>query len=92
MQRSTRATTQPLRTLVAAALAAAALVGTLATVPASARVIPGDGRVGVYQGLTPGTQDGIGQCPVRRLDDHLVRCDHLTGGAAVAPSWLLPAL
>jgi hypothetical protein len=46
----------------------------------------------VYQGLTPGTQGGIGQCPVRRLDDHLVRCDHLTGGAAVAPSWLLPEL
>ena len=67
-------------------------VGTVATVPAGARVIPGDGRVGVYQGLTPGTQDAIGQCPVRRLDNHLVRCDHLTGGAAVTASWLPPEL
>jgi hypothetical protein len=92
MHRSTRATTTPLRPLVAAALAAATLFGTLAAVPASARVIPGDGRVGVYEGLTPGTQDRIRQCPVRRLDDHLVRCDHLTGGAAVAPSWMQPAL
>ena len=92
MQRSTHATTQRLRRLVAAALAAATLVGTAATVPAGARVIPGDGRVGVYQGLTPGTQDAIGQCPVRRLDNHLVRCDHLTGGAAVAASWLAPEL
>jgi hypothetical protein len=91
MHRSTRAKNQPLRQFVAAALAAAALVGTLAAVPASARVFPGDGRVSLYEVLTPGTQDRIDRCPVRRLDDHLVRCDHLTGGDAVAPSWL-PAL
>lgn len=88
MHRSTRTTTPLLRPLVAAALAAVTLFGTLAAAPASARVIPGDGRVGLYTVPTSGTQDRIGQCPVRRLDDQLVRCDHLTGGDAVAPSWL----
>jgi hypothetical protein len=86
MIRSTRATTAILRPLVAAALAVTALVLTLlATVPAGARPVADDGRVGAY-GV--GTGDRIDQCPVRRLDDHLVRCDHLTGGGAVAPSWL----
>jgi hypothetical protein len=92
MNRSTQASTAILRPLVAASLAATVLVLTLlAAVPAGARAVPDDGRVGVSQVLTPGAQDQIDRCPVRRLDDHLVRCDHLTGGDAVAPSWL-PAL
>jgi hypothetical protein len=89
MNRHTRATTAILRPLVASALAVTALVLTLlATVPAGARPVADDGRVSGYGVLTPGTGDRIDQCPVRRVDDHLVRCDHLTGGGAVAPSWL----
>jgi hypothetical protein len=66
-----------------AAAAAATLLGGLATAPAAARPDPGDPipiRLSTYDR----------NCPLSRIDNHLVRCDYLTGGLPYALSPGLP--
>ena len=64
-----------------AALLSLLLVGTGAST-ASARPDPGD--VG-----SPGDTTSGQNCPLRRIDTQLVRCDNLTGAGVSAPLFIL---
>jgi hypothetical protein len=64
----------------AAALLSLLLVATGAST-ASARPDPGD--AGSAGDVTSGQN-----CPLRRIDTQLVRCDNLTGAGVSAPLWI----
>ncbi len=62
----------------AAVIAPATLVAALAVSPAAARPDPGGPipvRFSIYEQ----------NCPLRRIDSQVVRCDHLTGAGVQAP-------
>lgn len=60
----------------------AVLVG-VGALPAAAR--PDDGRPGPPRVVVFESQDN---CPLRRLDRQLVRCDNLTGDGVAAPLFI----
>ena len=71
---------------LATALALSAVLAGVGTLPAAAR--PDDGRGG-----RPGTPRVVvvnagRDCPLRRLDRQLVRCDNLTGAGVPAPLFI----
>jgi hypothetical protein len=64
-----------------AAAAAAALLSGLVAIPAAARLDPGEPVPVRFS-----TDDR--NCPLRRIDTQLVRCDDLTGAGVSAPIWV----
>ena len=71
---------------VGAALVLSAVLAGVGALPAAAR--PDDGRGG-----QPGTPRVVAvyddrDCPLRRIDRQLVRCDNLTGAGAPAPLFI----
>ena len=64
----------------AAATAAATIIVGLATIPGTARPDPG----GQFQVRFSSYEN----CPLKRIDTQLVRCDLLTGAGVPAPPWV----
>jgi hypothetical protein len=72
----------PVSRLATTLALSAVLVGVVA-LPAAAR--PDDGRSGPPPVVVVESQHN---CPLRRLDRQLVRCDNLTGDAVAAPLFI----
>jgi hypothetical protein len=68
---------------LATALALSALLAGVGALPAAAR--PDDGRPGPPRVLVVEMDHN---CPLRRLDRQLVRCDNLTGAGVPAPLFI----
>ena len=61
--------------------AAALLLAAAIPAPAQARLDPGTTNSTAPVSVSP-------QCPLRRIDRELTRCDSLTGAGVLAPLWV----
>jgi hypothetical protein len=61
--------------------AAALLLGLIVTGPGAAAAVP-------EPGPTRPSGPPAADCPLGRVDHHLVRCDSLTGAGVPAPAWV----